>query len=74
MRIKCQITNRFLAEINIEEYYENLKKIGVDITQPIQIKIPCRGCKMTEVYEVYPTHYRHIGSFLKNDIEKIKKI
>ena len=39
-----------------------------------RIKIPCRGCKMTEVYDIYPTHYTHICSYSKNDIEKLKKL
>lgn len=74
MEIKCKITKRFLLDLNIETYYNNLKKVGVDITTPIRIKIPCRGCKMTEVYDIYPTHYTHICSYSKNDIEKLKKL
>ena len=66
MQIKCQATKRFLFEINIEEYYNNLKKMGIDITTPLKIKIPCQRCKMIEVYEIYPTHYTHIRSYKKD--------
>ena len=66
MQIKCQATKRFLFKIDIENYYNNLKKMGVDITLPLVIEIPCQRCKMIEVYEIYPTHYTHIRSY-KND-------
>lgn len=63
MEIKCNATKRFLFKINIEDYYNNIKKIGVDITLPLTIEIPCQKCKMVEVYEIYPTHYNHIKSY-----------
>lgn len=63
MEIKCNATKRFLFKINIEDYYNNIKKIGVDITLPLTIEIPCQKCKMVEVYEIYPTHYTHIKSY-----------
>lgn len=69
MEIKCQATKRFLFNINIEEYYANLKKMGVDITIPITVEIPCQKCKMIEVYEIYPTRYIHKMSYKR---EKIK--
>lgn len=65
MQIKCQATKRFLFKIDIENYYNNLKKMGVDITLPLVIEIPCQRCKMIEVYEIYPTHYTHIRSYKK---------
>ena len=66
MQIKCQATKRFLFKIDIETYYNNLKKMGVDITLPLVIEIPCQRCKMIEVYEIYPTHYVHIKSYKKD--------
>ena len=66
MQIKCQATKRFLFKIDIENYYNNLKRMGVDITLPLVIKIPCQRCKMIEVYEIYPTHYTHIRSYKKD--------
>ena len=63
MQIKCQATKRFLFKIDIENYYNNLKKMGVDITLPLVIEIPCQRCKIIEVYEIYPTHYKHIKSY-----------
>lgn len=66
MQIKCQATKRFLFKIDIENYYNNLKKMGVDITLPLVIEIPCQRCKMIEVYEIYPTHYTHIKSYKKD--------
>lgn len=63
MEIRCTGTKRFLLNINIEEYYNSLKKIGVDITIPIKVEIPCGKCKMIEEYEIYPTHYKHIKSY-----------
>lgn len=66
MEIRCKVSKRFLADINIEEYYESLKKIGVDTTLPIKLKFACPRCKMIEEYEVYPTHYAHIKSYKKD--------
>lgn len=63
MELRCKASKRFLLEINIEEYYNNLKKMGIDITTPLRIKIPCQKCKMVEEYEIYPTHYNHIKSY-----------
>ena len=63
MVIKCKGSNRFHLKINIEEYYENIKKMGLDITFPLILEIPCRKCGMMEVYEVFPTHYEHVKSY-----------
>lgn len=65
MEIRCKATKRFLFNIDIESYYKNLKRIGVDITTPLTIEIPCQKCKMIEVYDVYPTHYIHVKSYKK---------
>ena len=73
MELRCKASKRFLLEINIEEYYNNLKNIGVDITFPIKIKIPCGKCRMVEEYEIYPTHYNHIKSYKHSNWQLIKK-
>lgn len=71
MEIRCQATKRYLFKVEIEKYYENLKKMGIEVETPLIIEYPCSKCKMIEVYEIYPTHYRHIKSY-KRDID-IKK-
>lgn len=63
MEIKCQASKRFLFNIEIEAYNNDLKKMGVDITTPLKVSIPCQKCKMIELYEIYPTHYEHIQSY-----------
>lgn len=65
IEIRCQATKRFLLNINIEEYYTNLKKMGIDITTPLTIEVPCSKCKMIEVYEIYPTRCIHTKSYKK---------
>lgn len=62
MIIKCKKTKRFLMNINIEEYLENLEKVGVSQEIPLQIIIPCRLCKKKELYYVYKNRY----DFVKN--------
>lgn len=66
MEIRCQATKRFLFEINIEEYNRNLKKMGIDVTTPLIIKIPCQRCKMIEEYEIYPKNYMHKKSYKRS--------
>lgn len=65
MEIRCKASKRFLFEVDIEEYYKNLQKIGVDVTIPLKIKIPCPKCHMIEEYEIYPTHYKHLKSYTR---------
>ena len=69
MEIRCTATKRFLFEIDIEKYYENIKKMGVEVKTPLVLKIPCQKCRMIEEYEIYPTHYIHKRSY-KRDIDK----
>ena len=71
MIIKCKGSNKFLANINIEKYYANLKKMGIEVGTPLIIEYPCPKCKMIEVYEIYPTHYIHIKSY-KRDVDNNK--
>lgn len=57
MEIRCKATKRFLMKIDIETYYNDIKKMGIDITTPLIIEIPCPKCHMIEVYAIYPTTY-----------------
>ena len=49
--------------INIESYFNDIKKMGIEITIPIIIEIPCPKCRMVEVYAIYPNNYQHIKSY-----------
>ncbi len=71
MEIKCEASKRYLFKINIEEYYKNLKKMGIDITTPIVVEYPCPRCKMIEVYEIYPTKVIHTKSY-KREVDRNK--
>lgn len=66
MIIKCHASKRFLANINIEEYVEELEKIGISQQTPIRIEIPCRTCKLNETYEVYKDKVIFKGSYKRN--------
>lgn len=65
MTIKCKGSKAFHLNIDIEKYYEAIKKMGLDITIPLTIEVPCQRCKMIEVYEIYPTTYEHVSSYKK---------
>lgn len=69
MDIKCKASKRFLFKIDIESYYQSFKKMGLDITIPLTIEIPCQKCKMIEVYKIYPTHYVHTSSYKRVEKE-----
>ena len=58
MVIRCKKTKRFLCEINIEEYLKNLEHLGVSQEIPLEVTVPCRLCKQSEVYSVYINHYK----------------
>lgn len=62
MKIRCKLTKRFLVDIDIESYLENLKKLGISQEIPLEIIIPCPRCHKQEIYHIYPTHY----VFVKN--------
>lgn len=62
MIIRCKKTRRFLVEINIEEYLDNLRKIGIKQELPLRITMPCPRCHKIEVYDVYEGEY----VFIKN--------
>lgn len=59
MKIRCKKTHRFLVEIEIEEYLNNLRKIGIKQEIPLVITLPCPRCHKKETYEVYETHYTY---------------
>lgn len=63
MEIRCKSSKRFLLNIDIEQYHSAIKKSGLDITIPLQIEVPCPKCRMVEVYEIYPSAYKHIKSY-----------
>lgn len=69
MIIKCKKTKRFLCEVDIEEYLENLKQMGISQEIPLKITVPCKACKKIEVYHVYEKHY-----VFKENKEKSNKI
>lgn len=71
MEIRCKSSKRFLAEVDIENYYKSLLKMGIDSTLPLVMKFACPRCKMIEEYEIYPTHYVHKRSY-KKDIANAK--
>lgn len=57
MRIGCKKSKRFLLEIDIESYLENLRKIGIKQEIPLKITVPCPRCHEIEVYEIYENRY-----------------
>lgn len=62
MIIRCKKTKRFLMNINIEEYLNNLEKLGISQELPLKVIIPCRLCKKKEMYHIYKERY----DFIKN--------
>lgn len=65
MQIRCKNTNAYLLKINIEDYLNQLEKIGISQQTPIQIEIPCKRCKMIETYYIYKDRYDLIKSHKK---------
>lgn len=53
MVLRCHASNRFLADINIEEWQKQLARLGISQQTPLKIKMPCRTCKCVEHYEIY---------------------
>ena len=50
MRITCKSTKRYLCNIKIEEYNNELKKMGIAATMRLAIELYCPGCKKKQVY------------------------
>ena len=57
MKVRCKLTRRFLVEIDIETYLENLRKIGIKQEIPLRVVIPCPRCHKIEVYDIYENRY-----------------
>lgn len=55
--IKCKKTHRFLCSVNYDEIINLLAEYGVSLERPLEIVIPCKNCKTSEVYNIYKDHY-----------------
>lgn len=62
MVIKCKKTKRFLAQINYDEIINLLAEYGVVLERPLEIVIPCKNCKTSEIYHIYKDHYIFKGN------------
>lgn len=69
LEIKCKKTKRFLCSINYDEIISLLDSYGVVLERPLQLVIPCKNCKESEIYDIYKTHYIFKGN-KKVDKEK----
>lgn len=65
MEIRCHASKRFLMNISIEEYIKELEHLGISQQTPLLIEVPCRTCKLVEVYEVYKNGTKYIKSYKK---------
>ena len=58
MRIKCKSSGKFLANIDVEGFYETIgKMLNTNIEIPLTAEFYCKGCKRAEAYDIYKTHY-----------------
>ena len=58
MRIKCKSSGKFLANIDVEGFYETIgKMLNTNIEIPLTAEFYCKGCKRAEIYDIYKTHY-----------------
>ncbi len=57
LQIKCKKTHRFLCLTNYDEIIGLLADFGVQLERPLELVIPCRNCKTSEVYNIYKDHY-----------------
>lgn len=57
LEIKCKKSKRFLMSTNYDEIIELLEKYGIVLERPLEITVPCRSCKESEVYRIYKDHY-----------------
>lgn len=67
MEIKCKKSKRFLCSINYDEIISLLEKYNVVLERPLEVVIPCRSCKESEVYRIYKDHYVFVGNKKKVD-------
>lgn len=70
MEIKCKKSKRFLCSINYDEIIALLEKYNVVLERPLELVIPCRSCKESEVYDIYKDHY----VFKENKKAKTQKL
>ena len=56
MEIKCKKTKRFLCNINYEEILGLIEKYNIVLERPLEIVIPCKNCKQSEIYHIYKDH------------------
>lgn len=58
MRIKCKSSGKFLADVNVEKFYTSISKmLNTNIEIPLVMEFYCKGCKRTEIYDIYKNHY-----------------
>lgn len=62
MQIKCKKTKRFLCSINYDEIIDLLSKYGISLERPLELVIPCKNCKESEIYHIYKDHYVFKGN------------
>ena len=67
MEIKCKKTKRFLCNINYEEILGLIEKYNIVLERPLEIVIPCKNCKQSEIYHIYKDHYVFKGN---KEVEK----
>lgn len=65
MELRCHASKRFLMNINLEDYLNDLEKLGISQQTPLEIEIPCKTCKTIEVYELYKNDIKFIKSYKK---------
>lgn len=62
MIIKCKKSKRFLCSINYDEIIGLLAEYGVVLERPLELVIPCKNCKESEIYHIYKDHYIYKGN------------
>lgn len=62
MEIKCKKSKRFLCSINYDEIINLLAEYGVVLERPLEIVLPCKNCKCSEIYHIYKDHYIFKGN------------
>ena len=67
MKIKCKKTKRFLCELNYDEILETIAKYGIEMEKPLEVIIPCKNCRTSEVYHIYKDHYVFKGNKVANN-------
>lgn len=70
MEIKCKKSKRFLCSINYDEIINLLAEYNVVLERPLELVVPCKNCKTSEVYYIYKDHY----TFKENKGGTCKKI